>query len=144
MPNNGVAVVVVAVLGGSTAVLPNEKTGAAAGVIVGAVAAGLAVKLEIPVIRLEPNDGVAAKLIGATDELDGEATEVVALVVGLFAPNLNSGRDAAKFGGETEAADDTVAVEIAGFGSANEIACAGIADTTSSGLLGENAKPPLR
>lgn len=142
MPNNGVAVVVVAVLGGSTAVLPNEKTGVAAGVIVGAVEAGLAVKLEIPVIRLEPNDGVAAKLIGATDELDGEATEVVALVVGLFAPNLNSGRDAAKFGGETEAAD--VAVEIAGFGSANEIACAGIADTTSSGLLGENAKPPLR
>lgn len=150
IPNDGVMVVVAAVFGGSTVALPNEKTGAAAdvtgaaagvtgaatGATFGEVVAGLPVKLEIPVMRLEPNDGAVPKLIEATDELEGEATETVVVVVGLFAPNLNSGRDGANLGGEIEAADDTITVEIADF--------AGTIGVSESGLFGEKAKPPLR
>lgn len=155
MPNEGVVVVVPVVFGGSTVALPNEKAGAVAGVA--EVAVVLVVKLEIPVIGLDPNNGVATKLIGAIDELGGEATEVVVavldVVVGLFPPKVTceNGRDGANLGGETEAAGDTTTVEMAGFGTVNEITgealvagISGAIDTKASGLFGEKAKPPFR
>lgn len=135
--------VFVDIFGSSTVALPNEKTGAATGVTVAAAGAGIAVKLEIPVMGLEPKDG-----------MDVEATDVVVLVlmlVSLLAPKLNSGTD--DVGGETGATGDTILAELTAFGSEDEIAgdtppqtagIAGAIDTTASGLFGEKAKPPLR
>lgn len=150
MPNDGVVVVVAVdeavAFGGSAVALPNEKRGAAAVVTTAAVtveAAELVVKPEIPV---EPKDNGVLKLIGlVTDELVAETSEVVVLLaVDWFAPNKSGGIDGANLGGETDAADDTMAAEMAGVDGEKLEEPLVTDTTTSSGLFGEKANPPLR